>query len=326
MPSSAMNPVFCFGEVLIDFLNTGSQADGDLSLNNFTQFPGGAPANAAVAVAKLGGNAIFAGQVGDDPFGHFLIDALQTYGVDTTYTYVHPFAKTPLAFVFLDEHGERSFSFHRDHTSDVVFQKSQVQESWFSAQTIFHFCSNTLTESGIADVTQHIVSEARDKQALISFDVNLRHNLWAAGEANKAVVNNLVHQAHLVKFASEEIDYLSEGNWSDYLSGCFDAGVKAVLITDGGNTVSVHTAQSRLNIEPPKVQAVDTTGGGDAFIGAVLYGLGQQEDLFGCLSNIERLKPLIEFASHCGAYTVARKGAFPALPTFDDIKDAWEPA
>ncbi len=98
-----MKRVVCFGEAVIDFLNTGQLREGEMSLNSFTQFPGGAPANAAVAVAKLGGEAVFAGQVGDDPFGHFLLDALQLYGVDTSIAAVHPTARTALAFVFLDD-------------------------------------------------------------------------------------------------------------------------------------------------------------------------------------------------------------------------------
>ena len=318
-----MMQIICFGEALIDFLNTGAQPDGALLLNNFTQFPGGAPANAAVAIAKLGGNAVFAGQVGDDPFGHFLLRALETYGVDTTFTCIHPSAKTPLAFVFLNSQGERSFSFHRENTADIVFEKSQASEDWFANEPIFHFCSNTLTTSHIADVTRHMVSLAQGRSALISFDVNLRHNLWSSGSADITMINELVYESHLVKYASEEIDYLSQGKHEKYLEGCFAAGVQAVLITSGGDTVAVHTKDRKIHIDPPKVRAVDTTGGGDAFIGAVLYGISQQADPYNCISDVESLRPFVQFATHCGAFTVARQGAFPALPTFADIKSEW---
>lgn len=318
-----MRRVLCFGEALIDFLNTGEQADGVLSLNNFRQYPGGAPANAAVAVAKLGGKSQFAGQVGDDPFGHFLIDALKSYGVNTDLTAIHPSAKTTLAFVFLDEKGERSFAFHRDNTADVVFTKDQVGDDWFKDAPILHFCSNTLTDANIAAVTEHIVDRARQENAIVSFDVNLRHNLWPTGEADKTLVNALVHKAHIVKFAREELDYLSNNKSEEYLKTCFSQGVKLALVTDGGGDVSVSTADTSFMVSPPSVKAVDTTGGGDGFIGAILYGLSEQENLDVFLASPENLQSLVAFATHCGALTVTRQGAFPALPTFDEVSKNW---
>jgi fructokinase len=324
-----MKRVICFGEALIDFLNTGAHVDGALDLSVFTQFPGGAPANAAVAVAKLGGQSVFAGQVGDDHFGHFLIESLETYGVSTRLTNIHPSAKTALAFVFLDDAGERSFSFYRDKSADVVFSKDLVSEDWFADDPIFHYCSNTLTDPTIADVTRYIVSMAGSQEfsgqrALISFDVNLRHNLWPTGAADKALVNDLVARSHLVKYSRDEFEYLSDGNRDGYLASCFSRGVVTVLITDGADTVSVYTRDTTFTLEPPAVQAIDTTGGGDAFIGAVLFGLSQQEDPMPLLSEADNLKPLIGFAAHCGAFTVTRKGAFPALPSFDDVAHAWK--
>jgi fructokinase len=311
--------VVCFGEALIDFLNVGSTQDGLLTLNQFTQFPGGAPANAAVAVAKLGGQAKFVGQVGNDPFGHFLIQSLNRYQVDTQFTYVHPSAKTALAFVFLDQRGERTFSFHRENTADLVFEAAQVDEAWFSEPSIFHFCSNTLTERTIASVTDHIVQKAKQHQCLISFDVNLRHNLWASGSVDASLVNQFVMQSQLVKFAKEELAYLSGGQVASYLADCFENGVKVVVITDGGNSIAVYTATSQFNITPPNTEVVDTTGGGDAFIGAVLYGLCQsQTDDF---ADTTKLARVIEFASQCGAIAVSRQGAFPAFPQNDEVKE-----
>jgi fructokinase len=311
--------VLCFGEALIDFLNIGTQQDDVLSLNQFTQYPGGAPANAAVAIAKLGGKATFAGQVGADPFGDFLKSALTSYNVDTQFIHTHPSAKTALAFVFLDKEGERSFSFHRENTADMIFNQSQVSEVWFDEQPIFHFCSNTLTESPIAQVTKNIVEQAKKQHCLISFDVNLRHDLWSEKHANRALVNKFVMQSDLVKFAKEEIDYLCNGQLEHYLAECFANGVKNIVITDGANPIRVCNEFKQLKIVPPCIKAVDTTGGGDAFIGAILYGLCQgDEDL---LYNSERFSSLVKFASQCGALAVSRPGAFPAFPTFDEVKE-----
>ncbi len=318
-----MKPVVCFGEALIDFLNTGQQQEGEMLLNCFTQYPGGAPANAAVAVAKLGGRALFAGQVGDDQFGHFLLEALQSYGVDTSLAAVHPDAPTALAFVFLDASGERSFSFRRDRTADITITRGQVTEDWFQDEPILHFCSNTLTDDHIADVTNFVVERARERDAVVSFDVNLRHNLWSSGQANAEIVNELVQRSHVAKFSREELDYLSHGDEDAYLASCFAGGLMAALITDGPGDLLICTPEARASVKPPKVTAVDTTGGGDAFIGAVLYGLSLQDDATAYLKDIEGLERLVSSAAHCGAIAVTRRGAFPSFPTFAEVADSW---
>jgi len=318
-----MKRVFCFGEVLVDFLNTGEEGSGELSLNQFTQFPGGAPANAAVAVARLGGSASFIGQVGNDQFGDFLIESLEHYGVDTSYTAVHNQAKTPLAFVFVDEHGERSFSFRRDATADILYSAEQVDSNWFEAGGVFHFCSNTLTDRSIATVTENLVSLVNQKSLLVSFDVNLRHNLWSNNKADADLVNRLVRQSHVIKYSRDEFDYMNTGDPEQYLSDLFLGNAKLVLITDGANYVEVITAEDSLKVRAPDVKAVDTTGGGDAFIGACLFGLSRLDDPFRIFEDIEKLKSIVDFAVNCGAIAVSRPGAFHALPTFEEVSDLW---
>ncbi len=319
-----MRPVLCFGEALIDFLNTGNDPDGPLSLPTFRQYPGGAPANASVAVAKLGGTSRFVGQVGDDAFGHFILSALKRYGVDTELVSLHPTAKTALAFVMLDEEGDRSFSFHRYQTADVVFAENQLQQGWFNEETIFHFCSNTLTDNDIATVTQRAVNIARDMGATISFDVNLRHNLWPDNRVDHDVVNRCVHSADILKFASEELDYLAQGNSEAYLQTCLDQGVQLILITDGPNHVRFITANIDDSIASPKVDAVDTTAAGDAFSGAVLYGVSRASNLKAIINDADHIHALLNFAVHCSALTVTKPGAFPALPSFDEVKTHWK--
>jgi len=270
-----MKPVICFGEALIDFLNTGEQSDGPLSLKNYRQYPGGAPANAAVAVAKLGGNAFFAGQVGADPFGDFLADALTQYGVDIQFLARHNEAKTALAFVMLDKNGDRSFAFHRHQTADVLFSADQVSDLWFKDQPIFHFCSNTLTDITIAQATKVAVEKAKHHQALISFDVNLRHNLWQQGNANIKLVNELVFSADLIKFSRDELEYLARDNIDAYVEQCFRHGVSLMVITNGEHDIEYITPQGKQSLGVPNVKAIDTTAGGDAFSGALLFALSQ---------------------------------------------------
>ena len=324
-----MKPVICFGEALIDFLNTGQQTVDTLTLSDYRQYPGGAPANAAVAVAKLGGNAFFAGQVGADMFGDFLLNALQTYSVDTRFLLQHPSAKTALAFVKLDADGERSFSFHRTDTADLIFKQSQVDTRWFEGRPMFHFCSNTLTTPAIAACTSHAVDQALQHQAIVSFDVNLRHNLWSDNKVDIATVNPLVHRAHIVKFSREELDYLAGNlagnNTQGYLNHCLTQGCRLLVVTNGAETIEYYTATNRGIIHPPVVEVVDTTAGGDAFVGGLLYALSQFDDPLSAIDDQDILPVLLQCAAACGAHAVTQAGAFPALPDQHDAATLLRP-
>jgi len=315
-----LRQVLCFGEALIDFLHSGVEPQGPLQLPAYRQFPGGAPANAAVAVAKLGGKARFAGQVGEDAFGDFLAQALKAYGVDLSLLVRHPTAKTALAFVMLDETGDRSFSFYRDQSADVLFAPKQIGSDWFVSKPILHFCSNTLTDDFIANTTTQLVLQAKAAGCLVSFDVNLRHNLWREGAANRERVNALVWQADIVKFSRDELQYLCHdfASATAYLEHCQQAGCQLLLVTDGGGRIDYYRAGSTpVTATPPKVAVVDTTAGGDAFIGGLLFSLSCLPDT--TLPKDRLLHACIEFATACGALTVTRPGAFPALPNATEI-------
>jgi fructokinase len=316
-----MRPVLCFGEALIDFLHQDVIQQDQLTLPAFRQYPGGAPANAAVAVSKLGGNAKFAGQVGQDSFGDFLQNALTRYGVNTELLARHPSAKTALAFVMLDDTGDRSFSFYRDNSADVLFTSQQVDARWFVDSPVFHFCSNTLTTVDIASCTREIVTQARAQQCLVSFDVNLRHNLWEGGQANRALVNELVFQSHLVKLSKDEFDYLSDGQADSYIAQCLAQHCELLVVTDGEGQIDYYYEGHHGQVIPPKIKAVDTTAGGDGFIGGMLFLLSHLTDPFKALSNRQTVSEVIAFASCCGAIAVSQPGAFPALPSFQAATD-----
>ncbi|MFP8968114.1 carbohydrate kinase family protein [Pokkaliibacter sp. CJK22405] len=316
-----MWPVWCFGEVLIDFLNIGATEEAGLSLAELRQYPGGAPANAAVAVAQLGGKAGFIGQVGDDAFGHFLLDALQKKGVDTSRTVIHPDAPTPLAFVLLDENGERSFEFMRRNSADVLFRPDQFKAEWFQGEGIMHLCSNTLTEESIANTTLHGVKLARDAGWWVTVDVNLRANLWPNKLVDTQRVDALCKLAHVIKISREELNVMGgEAMLPLWLA----AGVKLIVVSDDGNPLYFATRDHSGWVDAPKVKVVDTNAAGDSFSGAMLYTLSR------CLPNNPQLlddegslRALVSFAAACGSHTVQRRGAFPALPGFADVAEAW---
>ncbi|MCC2617671.1 carbohydrate kinase [Aestuariibacter halophilus] len=318
--SNPLHPVICFGEALIDFLNSGHHQSDGLMIQHFQQFPGGAPANVAVAIAKLGGNARFIGQVGSDMFGDFLLDCLRQYGVDTSGSLQHPTAPTALAFVALDEHGERSFSFYRDRSADVLLTSEQIDDHLLRDGRIFHLCSNTLTTPQICVTTEGLLQRAAEAGLLVSMDVNLRHNLWPAGQAEIAVVNAVVAQAQVLKFSREEYDYLYHGD-EQYIAQLLAEQARLIVITDDGRPITFYTRNGQGTIEAPKVDVVDTTCGGDAFSGGLLWQLSRLDDPIAVLADPQQVEKIIAFAARCGAHTVTRPGAFPALPVAADVCD-----
>lgn len=312
----------CFGEVLIDFLSDGKTPE------SFTKYAGGAPANVAVAAAKLGIKSAFCGMVGDDMFGHFLLDELERLGVDTQYCKMTNEAKTALAFVSLDQQGERSFSFYRPPAADLLFKSSDFESRMFKEAGILHVCSNSLTEQRIYKTTVHALTQAKEHGAVVSFDMNLRENLWVSTRYLTERVWHVITLSDIVKLSKEELDYLTEKSHANFgiehtISQLLSKGVKLLIITDGANPVRFYSNMGLSGeVETPKVTAIDTTAAGDAFVGGMLAYLDKQRSLTEMgseLNNISVITKMLEFASRCGAFAVTKKGAFSSLPEQQDV-------
>ncbi|MGM0858695.1 MAG: carbohydrate kinase family protein [Pseudomonadota bacterium] len=313
-----MTPIIAFGEALVDML---SSRLGDASgPETFTPYAGGAPANVAVACARLGVPSRFLGMVGDDTFGHFIIRELQHHGVDTQGVVLTREARTALAFVSRDSDGERTFDFYRPPAADLLYRLEHLPQGIFEHPAILHLCSNSLTDSEIADTTLAMAAMAKRAGCLVSVDANLRHNLWADDSADIGLVTQLLDSAELVKVSLEELDYLRGDHPQDaWIAERLAAGVKVVLITDGPNRVALKGVGIDQSIVPPKVNAVDTTAGGDAFIGGLLAELSRHGIDEGWHQDTDVLTRAVDIACRCGAHAVTRPGAYAALPTPADI-------
>lgn len=317
--------VICFGEVLIDLLSNRLAGDAGAGQETFSKFAGGAPANVAVTVAKLGGRGYFSGMLGEDMFGHYLLQELQSYGVNTDYTAMTPAAKTALAFVTLDESGERQFEFYRPPAADLCFQASQFQSGWFDEPGIFHYCSNSLTEADIADATMAGAQMAGAQDWLISFDVNLRENLWQADANPRQRITAALAPAHIVKLAREELLYLAADTDPDaFIADLLSGLCQLVLVTDGGKPLRWYSKSGSGTVTPPHIQMLDATAAGDAFMGGLVYQLsllGLSASEFADWVKVpEALQPVLYFACCCGAHAATQKGAFPSLPTTASIQ------
>lgn len=314
---TVVGAVVCFGEALVDMRSTGLEADGT---ERYVRHAGGAPANAAVAVARQGGDARFVGMLARDAFGDFLLHSLAHSGVDVSWVRRTDAANTALAFVSLDADGERSFMFYRPPAADLLFEADHFDDDCFAGIGIFHVCSNSLTEEGIADATFAGMTLARRAGALVSIDLNLRPSLWANGKPVHARLWSALERADLVKLSREELEFLqvSTQEASDVIAHLLQHA-RLVLVTDGAAPIRWWTRTQQGRVTPPQVQAIDTTAAGDAFIGGLLAMLQREhvdaEALDDFLGAPDRLQAALHHAAACGALAVTRHGAFASLPT-----------
>lgn len=314
---SKANTIICFGEALIDFLASPPTA-GEARI--FRQFAGGAPANAAVAVAKLGGRCEFVGMLGQDMFGDFLLKSLHEAGAGVRYVRRTASAKTALAFVSLDAHGERSFGFYRPPSADLLFRNADFDTACFAEAGVFHVCSNSLTDEDIATTTLSGMALARAGGALVSLDLNLRPALWPDATPSLPILWQALEAADLVKLAREELEYLKQGrHGDDEIVTRLLRTARLVLVTDGAAPMRWHTRERSGELAAFRVKAVDTTAAGDAFIGGLLSQLQSNGIDARCfdalLAHPSELECCLRYASACGALAVTRHGAFAALPT-----------
>lgn len=298
--------VVCFGELLIDFvaLEHGVSV-GDAS--GFQKAPGGAPANVAVAVARLGHDVAFLGQVGDDPFGHHLADVLAAEGVDLRGLCYSTEARTALAFVSLTAEGERSFVFYRHPSADMLMRPDQVALDVLKDAKIFHFGSITMIGEPSRSATLLAAQEARSRGMLVSYDPNLRLSLWPSPQAAREGMLAGFEYAHIVKVSDEEVEFLTGGH---DIKSLWRGDVQLIAVTQGARGVTIYTPQKSMHIPGFSVRTLDTTGAGDGFVAGMLVGILEHwGDYHAHLNEIGR------FANAVGALATTQLGAIPALPS-----------
>lgn len=320
--------VVCFGEALIDFLAVPAVAGQP---RHFAEYAGGAPANVAAAVARLGGNARFVGMLGADMFGEFLMSQLRAMGVDTRFTAHTSAARTALAFVSLDADGERSFSFYRPPAADLLFREEHFDPACFEDAAVLHVCSNSLTEADIAATTLAGMRLARESGALVSMDLNLRPSLWPEGVDPAPRLWDALATADLIKLCRSEAEFLIRraGDEGAMLRRLWQGHARCVLVTDGAQPVRWFTRGAEGVAPTFAVTATDTTAAGDAFVGALLHRLVERgagmEQLGTLLDDRVALADALRHAAAGGALATTRHGAFAAMPGRDDLDQLLRP-
>lgn len=311
-----MPDVISFGELLIDFVPTISNVSL-IEAPAFKKAPGGAPANVAVGLSRLGISTGFMGKVGDDAFGHFLVSVLQENRVDTHAMKFAPEARTALAFVSLAADGDREFMFYRHPSADMLFSPDEVDAEYILKAKMFHFGSITLISDPSRSATLQALQIARQGGLLISYDPNLRLNLWQDESTAKEGILSVWQQANFIKVSQEEIEFLC--GMTDIVDGArslWHPDLNLMVITKGSRGCTFITPQFTGDVPGYRVEPVDSTGAGDGFVAGLIYGLVENAD---CWKNKALLTEVCRFANGVGALTTLERGAIPALPTREQV-------
>ena len=321
-----MPEIITMGELLVDFIP--EEKDCKLkSVNKFTKAAGGAPANVAVALSRLGKSCGFIGKIGNDPFGDFLLEVMKEQNVDTTQIIHTEEAMTTLAFVSLTKEGERDFAFYRKPGADILLNKNEIDIHYLKSARIFHFGTISLTNEPVRSTTHYLLKEANKNDIYITFDPNIRLPLWEGNlDELKKQFELVLPYVDLIKMNYDELILLSNKDKLNIAEGKYDEKEIAILarkilakgpnfaiITAGSDGSYFVSKENLLYKKAEEIKAVDTTGAGDSFMAGVIYKLSNIS-----LENID-WQEVLELANKFGAITSKSYGAIPSLPTNKDL-------
>jgi len=327
-----MKHIICLGEVLIDLIPSTQVHLGETC---YTPFPGGAIANVSVAIARLGGSSKFIGGISDDEFGQLLVQVLTDNYVDTQYIRVMQNVPTAIALVTLHAEGQRRFTFFRQETADSQIRAEDLLwNAWHNA-AVCHVGGVLLSTEPARTATLAAMDYTHHAGSIVSLDVNVRPTLWASHTDCRDTLAKAIERTDILKLSAEEAAFVSEQSslpkdphersWLNMLGeALLEKGPRLVIITLGANGALLLTANHRVEEPARSVRPIDTTGAGDAFIGAALYKLVQQgcttpSDLLSLSEN--DLSNLGNFAAFVAGLSVTSYGGISSFPFIFDVND-----
>ena len=311
--------VVALGELLIDFTCVSADADGYPTM---AAHPGGAPANFLAAVTKFGGKTALLGKVGTDTFGRLLTGTLEQAGIETRGIVASSDVFTTLAFVTLDEHGNREFAFSRKPGADTQLRFSELELPLIDDAKAFHFGTLSLTDEPARATTYRAVAYAKERGKLISFDPNLRKPLWKDLDTAKEQMLWGLSQADVVKISDEEIEFLFGLNPQEGARKILnDYGVKLVFATCGADGCWFENQNACGHVDSLKnIKVVDTTGAGDIFGGSAVWKVLQTgkrpEEL-----NEAELREAVRFACTAAGLSTTKPGGISSVPEYDQVME-----
>lgn len=318
-----MRKIITIGEALIDFIPSKTNCLLK-EVPSFKRVCGGAPANVAAAAAKLGANVKIITQLGMDAFGDYICDTLSGCGVDISSIKRTDKANTALAFVSLKSDGNREFSFYRKPSADMLLAPESIGTEDLEDAGILHFCSVDLVEAPMKYAHVKAIDHIKQNGGIISFDPNIRLNLWSDKENCRKTVNSFIQFADILKVSDEEIGFITNGMETDKaFKEFFNKGVSIILYSMGKKGAKIITPDFEISVPNPDIKAVDTTGAGDSIIGAFLYKLWEDEIAIHDLKTIpkEKLLEYLNFANLYSNYSVTKNGAIASYPNMEEFAE-----
>lgn len=312
-----MYDVVAMGELLIDFTPYGTSGQGNavLEVN-----PGGAPCNVLAMLKKLGHPVAFVGKVGYDHFGSMLRETVRELGIDDTGLVTDPDVHTTLAFVHLDENGDRNFSFCRNPGADMMLSVDDLNEEVIRNAKIFHFGTLSMTSHTVREATKAAIRMAKKSGSLISFDPNLRPPLWESLDTAKDMILYGISKCDILKISEDELEFitgLSDLDAAAKLIAEKYLNIKVMFVTLGKDGSSVYFKGEKAFCKTfDEVKTIDTTGAGDTFCGCMLHHILKtgMDHL-----TLDILKETILFGNAASSLVTTKKGALKSMPSEEEV-------
>ena len=312
-----MAKLISIGEALIDQVKQGVKLIG--------RFTGGAPTNVAAMVAKLGQSSVLLTKIGDDDEGKMIIETLRTLGVDTNHVKVTDAHDTTIAKVQVDKKGQRTFTFDRRNAADLFLTKEDIDPTLFESGDILHFGSVNLVPSLTRKAHEFAIDTAKKNGVILSFDPNLRFNLWPNPLALREAVKEFMIGVDIFKVTEEELNFIfPDMSIEAAIEKVFQAKITWLILSKGDQGLVAYQAKQKpIIVKGNKVKVVDTTGAGDALIGALLSkilasGISKSK----LASSGLKMKEFLTYANAVAALSTTKSGAIESFPSLEDLKKA----
>ena len=311
-----MLDITAVGEILIDLTQSGTTGQG---IPRFDANPGGAPANLAVAAARLGAKTAFIGKVGRDSFGAFLKKTMMDNRVDVSGMVTDPAQHTTLAVVALDSDGERTFSFYRDPSADVALSVEDLKPELLQKTRIVHIGSVSLTADPARTATLSAAKMGKAAGALISYDPNYRESLWPDRATAVEWMKAPLPMVDILKVSEEELPLLTGTEDLEAGTAALEQlGVRLIFVTLGPDGAFYRFRGRTGRVPGVRCVVGDTNGAGDTFFGAALSKIARFPGLEGL--TVPALEEIAAFANRAASVTTSRHGAIPAMPSLEELE------
>lgn len=303
--------IVALGEILIDFIPMGKDEQNDAV---YSRKAGGAPVNLLATASKYGCKTAFIGKVGKDSFGDYLRNTLLKCGIDDQGLVTDKEHNTTLAFVTLDDLGDRSFTFYRNFGADTYLSPDEVDTELIRNTKLFHFGSLSLTSGISRAATDFAIKTAKEAGAIVSYDPNYREFLWENEDIARETMGQYTKYADIIKLSNEEATLICGLNTREAAAELmYKQGRKIVLITDGANGVVYYGANELGFVPSLDVKPMDTTGAGDIFFGRFLSEVIKADKPVDKLT-FDEITEFVKKAVQTSGKSTLKNGAIASIP------------